>query len=560
MMKRIARMLLGMVFVPLGCTMEVVTDDSVDGTGDQPLGKVAQEFAYVSGQVWPKHDVSVCFINGAGSTEAEWVRTAVRDRWSAVANINFTGWGACQQIPRRGGWRYDADIKISVSDSYRSSSKIGASAALYTTSPTMKLSFFQGTPQDVTGDGQVDFSWCFNDDPIRGDVPGIDWPSARMECITSVAVHEFGHALGVVHEDERPGSQCGGQDGTDYDATFGARDPVSIMNYCSPIWDNDSFLSPFDIAGAQHLYGRGADNDFVWYSFGNVVDFTSSAVDALLFDTKPRTVSGSYSRPFTGDFNGDGRSDVFWYQPGSGADLLWRARSGQRFAEMSGFDIDGTYTPIVGNFDGDGYDDIYWYGEGTRADFLWFGTSDMAFSEPGSPKRFDYSGRFVPLVGDFDNNGRSDIFWYKPGTGQDYIWWGSGAAGDFTEVTSEASGTYQPFTGDFDGDGYSDIYWYGPGTARDFTWWGRSGRSFTTNVDLDAYDEDARPVVGDFDGNGTTDIFWDVIDPDTNDWVWLNWPERWESGFSSRILDEYTGLTGDFNGDGTDDIFWYTPG
>jgi hypothetical protein len=549
-----------MALASLGCTAEVVDSEAFEGAGSEPVGEIEQEFAYVSGLVWAKHDVSVCFINGAGTREAEWVRTSIRDRWSAVANINFTGWGACTTTQFRGGWRYNSDIKISVSDGHRGSSKIGAIAASYSQSSTMKLSFYQGTPQDVTGDGQVDFAHCFNDAPVIGDVPGIKWGSWREECISGTAVHEFGQAIGMVHEDNRPGPHCGGEAGTDYDATFGARDPVSIMSYCSPVHVNDSFLSPFDIAGAQHLYGRSEYNDFVWYSFGNVVDFTSSAVDALLFDTKPKDVSGIYSRPFTGDFNGDGASDIFWYEPGTGADLLWRGRNGGKSFVAMATEVSGTYTPVVGDFDGDGHDDIYWYGVGTRADRIWLGRADATFETGITAKRFNYSGSFIPLAGDFDGDGRSDIFWYQAGAGQDYLWWGSGGPGSFSEVTSESSGTYEPFAGDFDGDGYADIFWYRPGEGTDHTWWGRSGRTFDTHSDLREFDDIARPIVGDFDGNGTTDVFWDTVDPSANDSVWLTWPEREVAAFPSRILDEYTGLTGDFNADGTDDLFWYTPG
>ena len=39
--------------------------------------------------------------------------------------------------------------------------------------------------------------------------------------------------------------------------------------------------------------------------------------------------------------------------------------------------------------------------------------------------------------------------------------------------------TYQPLIGDFNGDGRSDIFWYGRGAAVDRLWRGRADGSFT---------------------------------------------------------------------------------
>jgi hypothetical protein len=41
----------------------------------------------------------------------------------------------------------------------------------------------------------------------------------------------------------------------------------------------------------------------------------------------PVTVNGTYT-PFSGDFNGDGFDDVFWYGPGGGRDSLWYGQAG----------------------------------------------------------------------------------------------------------------------------------------------------------------------------------------------------------------------------------------
>ncbi|MET9018470.1 FG-GAP-like repeat-containing protein [Actinopolymorpha sp. NPDC004070] len=259
--------------------------------------------------------------------------------------------------------------------------------------------------------------------------------------------------------------------------------------------------------------GRTVNNQLQWNVAGNTRGF------GQVWD----------GRPFwTGDFTGDGRTDIMFYYPGDrnwwlgrsdGNALQWNVAG-----NTSGFGQVWDNRPFwTGDFTGDGRTDIMFYSPGDKN--WWLGRSDgntLQWGYAGNTSGFGQIWDGRPFwTGDFTGDGRTDIMFYYPG---DKNWWlGRSDGGQLRwSVAANTSGFGQiwdgrPFwTGDFTGDGRTDIMFYYPG---DKNWW--LGRS---------------------DGNT------------------LQWSVAANTSGFGQIWDGRPFWTGDFTGDGRTDVLFYTPG
>jgi glycerophosphoryl diester phosphodiesterase len=286
-------------------------------------------------------------------------------------------------------------------------------------------------------------------------------------------------------------------------------------------------------------YGPGDGPDHHWYGRSNK-QFGGVAI----------TVVGTY-RPITGDFDGDGRVDIFWYGPGDAGDSLWYGKRGHDFGGKR-VSVPGTYEPFTGDFDGDGRRDIFWYGPGDAADVVSYGLAGRGFAV----RTVNVPGSSQARTGDFDGDKRTDVLWYGPGDAADLVWFGRADRG-FTSKPVTIAGSFEPLVRDFDGDGKSDVIWYGQGDAEDLLWFGRADRGFTGNAVT--VGGNYRPFVGDFDGDRRGDVFWYAPGRD-QDAVWYGRRDRGFSKVATRIDGTYRPMVGDFNGDRIGDVFWYAAG
>jgi hypothetical protein len=232
-------------------------------------------------------------------------------------------------------------------------------------------------------------------------------------------------------------------------------------------------------------------------------------------------------------------------------------------------DLDGFSIPIVGSF-GAGIDDqIALYRPGPDDDALLVVNDGGVSVLPFEQDRYAY-----PLTGLFRGFGGygTDILWYDPHENEFIVWaaeccepfeFVENAPSDSTSLGLDDGVEYVPLVGDFDGDLMTDIFWYSAGAGTDVMWWSESNQDFVLFAPAQTQIErDYRPFLGDFDASGTTDILWFAAYDEavrTTSKIWYFAEDR---TFTARVLSthrDYSPYIADFDDDGCSDIFWYKP-
>jgi len=157
----------------------------------------------------------------------EVVRQAVHGTWESNSQVRFVGWGVCAGTGVTGCQGVTSDgvqgVRIRV--------RAGRGAAC------------PGTSIDGVADGMNFELAGRSDDQIR-----------------RTAVHEFGHALGFLHEQDRKDTPewCQEEQGQTGCSSVGVWDASSIMNYCNPnYFSTPAYLSAVDIATVRQVYDTG---------------------------------------------------------------------------------------------------------------------------------------------------------------------------------------------------------------------------------------------------------------------------------------------------------------
>ncbi len=294
----------------------------------------------------------------------------------------------------------------------------------------------------------------------------------------------------------------------------------------------------------------------------------------------------------TGDFNGDGRTDVLWHRSGDRTKVIWFGQSSGAFA-TSTLTVDAAFEPVLLDADGEGTTDVLWWSATRDGDLLWMGRrSGTPVVQPLAVK-----GALLPTVFDGDGDGDDDLVWYEPRTGATSVWTSPGTGAFSTRATSAPVGS-RAVVIDYDGDGRQDLLWYRSAQYVHDIWHSTGSMAFTTAQA--ALPADQSPAVGDLDGDGLEDlvlsgtagtkIWWqgflaaselpaagalvptvadfsgggrdDLLVSRADGYVqqWYGSPDRQLPYLDRGAPAGAVALAGDMNGDARADVLWYQPG
>jgi uncharacterized delta-60 repeat protein len=328
-------------------------------------------------------------------------------------------------------------------------------------------------------------------------------------------------------------------------------------------WDIRA-ANDFNLDGRVDLVWRNqtSGDNFIWYLGGiDGTEFRSGQSISAVIDQNWNIVG-------SGDFNVDGEADLLWRNSASGQNVVWTlgGTSNKEFIE-TGFVGSDWKLQGNGDFDGDGSKDYIWRNQNSGAIVAWFlNQGSYRDATSFSDTYLDQNWQIVS-AGDFNRDGKDDLFWRNISTGQNIVWRMDG-------VTKRSEQTLAPLggndwqikaTADFNRDGNLDILWRRASTGDNVVWYlggvdgityqGASsiGPSFTGGWDIRA--------ANDFNLDGNVDIAWrNSISGDNFIW-YLSGSDGTVFRDSQNIIpvgDQNWNIVGsnDFNNDGEADLVW----
>jgi hypothetical protein len=297
-----------------------------------------------------------------------------------------------------------------------------ATAAVLTAFPTLAAS--AATHNDFDGDGRSDLLW-------RNAENGFDviWPNAASAAARNIQrvsnldwrIAGCGDFDGDQHADILWRNRATGAMVIWY---AGSSDRKQTVRFD---WGTYLEMPDWEIASIGDFDGDQV-SDVLWRNrttgdnaIGFLVNNDIEEVYWYAYPTNPVVIS-AWKVVGTGDFDGDGRSEILWRNGSTGANVVWRFTD---FESNTAFVATGLPTVSapwkvagVGDFNGDGHSDVLWRHPVAGANVVWPSANRAARWTPSAA-----GTAWIPAsIADINGDRRSDIVWRNTTTGANTAW------------------------------------------------------------------------------------------------------------------------------------------
>jgi chitodextrinase len=226
-------------------------------------------------------------------------------------------------------------------------------------------------------------------------------------------------------------------------------------------------IGDFDGDGKADILWRNAltGDDFIYLMNG------ATPIAQTYLDT---VVGNAWQIQGIGDFDGDGKADILWRNTATGDNFIYLMNGTTIKSPIFLNTVSDQAWQVkgIGDFDGDGKADIFWRNSATGENYIYL-MNGATIAARGTLNFVTDMAWQVKGVGDFDGDGKADILWRNSATGDVYVYLMNGLNSTTLNccgyVTTIADQNWQVRAiGDFDGDGRADIFWRNSSTGDDF--------------------------------------------------------------------------------------------
>jgi len=188
----------------------------------------------------------------------------------------------------------------------------------------------------------------------------------------------------------------------------------------------------------------------------------------------PTVSSQNWQVVGSGDYNGDGDADILWRNVANGQNAMWLVGGGTLMANLSVSSVGNLDWSVAstGDFDANGNADILWRNSSTGQNALWLMNGATRLANEAVPAVADPNWLLI-ADGDYNDDGITDLLWRNTSTGVNAVWLMDGSVlTDNLPTVNFSNNNWQAVgdNGDYDGDGKSDLFWRESTTGSNSMW------------------------------------------------------------------------------------------